>query len=145
LIINEYDATTLHRAFGIDMGSMELGPIEERGVGGGWGRVAPGRQSDAHQHDEIETFVIVTGSGDLIVNSERRPVVPGTVIQFEPFETHHLVNTGRRAPRCGPGGGRSTAGRCSCSPPPPRRTATCTSGTCPGRIWVLTCSSGSSG
>jgi methionyl-tRNA synthetase len=96
LIINEYDATTLHRAFGIDMGSMELGPIEERGVGGGWGRVAPGRQSDAHQHDEIETFVIVAGSGDLIVNSERRPVVPGTVIQFEPFETHHLVNTGEQ-------------------------------------------------
>jgi methionyl-tRNA synthetase len=94
LIINEYDAAALHEAFGIDMGSMDLGPIEERGVGGGWGRVAPGGRSNAHQHDEIETFVIVTGHGDLIVNSERRQVAPGTVIQFEPFETHHLENTG---------------------------------------------------
>lgn len=94
MIINEYDAAALHEAFGIDMGSMDLGPIEERGVGGGWGRVVPGGRSDAHQHDEIETFVIVAGTGDLVVNSERRPVGAGTVIQFEPFETHHLENTG---------------------------------------------------
>lgn len=96
MIINEYDAAALHEAFGIDMGSMDLGAIEERGVGGGWGRVVPAGRSHAHQHDEIETFVIVAGRGDLIVNSERRPVGPGTVIQFEPFETHHLENTGEQ-------------------------------------------------
>lgn len=94
MIINEYDAAALHRAFGIDMSTIDLGPVEEKGVGAGWGRVAPGAASDAHQHDETETFVIVAGSGDLVVDSGRRPVRAGTVIQFEPFETHHLENTG---------------------------------------------------
>lgn len=96
MIINEYDAEHLHRAFGIDMSSIDLGPLEEAGVGGGWGRVSPGGRSDAHQHDEIETFVIVAGRGDLVVNSARRPVAAGTVIQFAPFETHHLENTGEQ-------------------------------------------------
>jgi methionyl-tRNA synthetase len=50
--------------------------------------------SDPHQHDEIETFVIVAGAGDLVVDHGRHPVQAGTVIQFEPFETHFLDNTG---------------------------------------------------
>jgi methionyl-tRNA synthetase len=95
LIISAYDADALHDAFGIDMSTIGLGPIEEMGVGAGWGRVAPGRSSDPHQHDEIETFVIVTGSGDLIVDKKVHPVSAGTVIQFEPFETHFLENTGQ--------------------------------------------------
>jgi methionyl-tRNA synthetase len=96
LIINEYDAEHLHRAFGIDMSTMELGPLDDAGIGGGWGRVVPGGHSDAHQHDEIETFVIVAGRGELVVDSGRRPVAAGTVIQFAPFETHHLENTGEQ-------------------------------------------------
>ena len=38
--------------------------------------------------------MIVQGHGDLVVDSGRRPVWSGMVIQFEPFETHHLENTG---------------------------------------------------
>jgi methionyl-tRNA synthetase len=94
LILSAYGADALHRAFGIDMSTIGLGPIEEAGVGGSWGRVAPGRGSDPHQHDEIETFVIVAGAGDLVVDKKRYPVASGTVIQFEPFETHFLENTG---------------------------------------------------
>jgi methionyl-tRNA synthetase len=94
VIISTYDASALHEAFGIDMSTIDFGPLEAIGVGAGWGKVPPGRKSDAHQHDETETFVIVAGAGDLVVNGGRRPVAPGTVIQFEPFETHHLENTG---------------------------------------------------
>ncbi len=89
MIVSAYDADALHELFGIDMSS-----IEGMGVGAGWGRVAPGTASDAHQHDETETFVIVRGTGDLIVDGRRQPVGPGIVAQFEPFETHVIENTG---------------------------------------------------
>ena len=89
MILNSYDADALHAAFGIDMSS-----IEGVGVGAGWGRVVPGGRSDAHQHDETETFVIVSGTGDLLVDGHRHAVRPGVVAQFEPFETHVIQNTG---------------------------------------------------
>jgi methionyl-tRNA synthetase len=95
VIINSYTPEALETGFGIDMSSIEMmGPVGAMGVGAAWGRVAPGVRSDPHQHDETETFVIVAGRGDLIMDAERRPVAPGTVIQFEPFETHSLENTG---------------------------------------------------
>ena len=89
MIISSYDAGALHELFGIDMSS-----IDGLGVGAGWGRVVPGGRSDAHQHDETETFVIVKGTGELVVNGRRQPVYPGVVAQFEPFETHVIENTG---------------------------------------------------
>ncbi|MEV3991475.1 class I tRNA ligase family protein [Streptomyces sp. NPDC049837] len=89
MIINTYDPGVLHEAFGIDMSS-----IDGIGVGAGWGRVAPGRSSDSHHHDETEFFVIVAGRGEFEVDGERHPAEPGTVVLFEPFESHVLTNTG---------------------------------------------------
>jgi len=94
VITSSYDADHLHRSFGIDLGDIDMGAVESMGVGAAWGRVSPGRHSDPHQHDETETFVIVSGTGDLVVDAKRTPVAPGMVIQFEPFETHYLDNTG---------------------------------------------------
>jgi methionyl-tRNA synthetase len=94
LIISTYDAGSLHAAFGIDLGEIDLGKVEEVGVGSNWGRVPPGRRTDPHQHDELETWVIVSGGGELVVDGAARQVEPGTVVQFEPFETHTLENTG---------------------------------------------------
>jgi methionyl-tRNA synthetase len=94
MIISTFDVTKLHPAAGIDMSSIDMGPIESMGVGADWGRVVPGAQTDAHQHDETETFVIVEGIGELVVDNGRSTVRAGMVIQFEPFETHYLINTG---------------------------------------------------
>lgn len=94
MITSTYDASSLHRSFGIDLGEIDMGAVESFGVGANWGRVAPGLHSDPHQHDETETFVIVSGCGDLIVDGKRTPVSPGMTIQFEPFESHYLDNTG---------------------------------------------------
>jgi methionyl-tRNA synthetase len=94
VILSTYDPGSLHRSFGIDLGDIDMGAVESMGVGAAWGKVGPGRHSDPHQHDETETFVIVSGQGDLIVDAKRTPVKSGTVIQFEPFETHYLHNTG---------------------------------------------------
>ncbi|MGV9245861.1 class I tRNA ligase family protein [Streptomyces sp. NPDC003710] len=89
MIFSRYDARALHDAFGIRMSS-----IEGLGVGAGWGRVAPGQASTAHQHDETEFFVIVAGRGEFVVDGRRHPAEPGTLALFEPFETHVLENTG---------------------------------------------------
>ncbi|WP_405773634.1 class I tRNA ligase family protein [Streptomyces sp. NBC_00859] len=89
MIINTYDPEALHSAFGIEMSS-----IEGLGVGAGWGRVAPGRSSDSHHHDETEFFAIIAGRGEFVVDGERSPAEPGTVALFEPFESHVLHNTG---------------------------------------------------
>ncbi|MBV8463647.1 MAG: cupin domain-containing protein, partial [Acidimicrobiales bacterium] len=94
MILTTYDRNALHQAFGIDMASIDMDRVESIGVGAAWGRLTPGRRSDAHQHDETETFVIVAGQGDVVAGSERHPVAPGTVIQLEPFETHFFDNTG---------------------------------------------------
>lgn len=93
MILSTYDAGSLHRSFGIDLGDIDMGAVESLGVGAAWGKVPPGAHSDPHQHDETETFVIVSGQGDLIVDGNRTPVSSGMVLQFEPFETHYLDNT----------------------------------------------------
>jgi methionyl-tRNA synthetase len=89
MIISKYDPAALGAAFGIDMSS-----VDGLGVGAGWGRVAPQVSSTPHQHDEVETFAIVAGSGVLVVDGRRVPVAAGTIAQFEPFETHVVENTG---------------------------------------------------
>ncbi|MFC9435380.1 class I tRNA ligase family protein [Nocardia sp. NPDC057030] len=90
MIINRFDTAELHAAFGIDMSS-----IDGFGFGAGWARVAPGRQSDPHQHDETELFLVVSGHGDVIVDGARHPVSPGMAVLFDPFETHVVENTGQ--------------------------------------------------
>ncbi|WP_225730787.1 MULTISPECIES: class I tRNA ligase family protein [unclassified Nocardia] len=89
MLITRYDPAELSAAFGIDM-SSEHG----FGLGAGWGRVLPGGASQPHQHDETEMFVIVSGSGELVVDGKSIPAAPGTVARFEPFETHVVRNTG---------------------------------------------------
>ena len=94
MIISAYDPQHLHRSFGIDLGDIDMGAVESFGVGANFGRVSPGLRSDPHQHDETETFVIIAGHGDVVVDAQRTPIGPAMVLQFEPFETHYLDNTG---------------------------------------------------
>lgn len=88
MIITNYDAASLSASFGIDMAGID-------GLSGAsWGRVSPATRSHAHQHDETEAFVIVKGTGNVIVDGKAHPARPGTVAVFEPFETHVIENTG---------------------------------------------------
>jgi methionyl-tRNA synthetase len=89
VIISHFSSDELSVAFGIDMSS-----VAGFGPGAGWGRVVPGGRSDPHQHDEIEVFVIVSGTGEIMVDGKRIPVKPGVVARFTPFETHVIENTG---------------------------------------------------
>jgi methionyl-tRNA synthetase len=94
VVISTYNPGALHRSFGIDLGELDMSSVEALGVGANWARVAAGRHSDPHQHDETETFVIISGHGEIVVDADRTPVGPGMALQFEPFETHYLDNPG---------------------------------------------------
>ncbi|WP_371593628.1 class I tRNA ligase family protein [Streptomyces virginiae] len=87
--VSVFATEDLHQAFGIEMSS-----VESMSAGAGWGRVAPGVTSDPHQHDETEMFVVVAGTGWVVFDGRRIRVEPGTVCQFEPFETHVVENDG---------------------------------------------------
>jgi methionyl-tRNA synthetase len=89
-----YQPAALSESDGIDVSYVDLGPAGALGVGAAWARVPPGAVSGANQHDEIETWVILAGSGEVIVDGGRQPVTAPIVVQFEPFETHQVENTG---------------------------------------------------
>ncbi|MEV8115948.1 class I tRNA ligase family protein [Streptomyces xiamenensis] len=92
--ISTHSAAAPHPADAIHVTSLDSGPAARLGVAAAWVSVEPGARSEAHQHDETETWVIVSGSGELTVDAERHPVRAATVVQFEPFETHSVTNTG---------------------------------------------------
>ncbi|MER8804506.1 class I tRNA ligase family protein [Mesorhizobium sp. M0998] len=81
----------LSRAFGIDMATLGTGSA---GTGFSFGRVAPGVTSEPHRHDEIEAFVILSGSGKVRTDLGEISVEAGDVVLFHPFEAHVLRNDG---------------------------------------------------
>ncbi|MFC6880362.1 class I tRNA ligase family protein [Actinomadura yumaensis] len=89
MIISAYEAADLDGALGIEMGS-----IDRTATPAAWARVAPGGRSDPDRHDECEIWVIVQGVGDVVVDAGRHRVTAGTVVAYEPFETHVVENTG---------------------------------------------------
>lgn len=92
--ISTYGPDAPDAAHGIAVAAVEAGSATRLGVGAAWVSVAPGARSDAHQHDETETWVFISGTGELTVDAEHHPVSASTVAQFEPFETHSVENTG---------------------------------------------------
>lgn len=50
-----------------------------------------GGRSRLHQHHELETFVIIGGSGYFVLEDERLPIARGDVIYAPPFKHHYFV------------------------------------------------------
>lgn len=92
--ISTFSEKALRKSFGIDVSAIDAGAAADVGVGAAWGRVAPGARSLTHQHDETEMWVIVAGSGELTVDGGHHLVAAGSVVRFDPFETHYVTNTG---------------------------------------------------
>ncbi|MET7301488.1 class I tRNA ligase family protein [Embleya sp. NPDC005575] len=92
--ISTYGTDGRSAAQGVEVVAVEEGSAAPAGVGATWIDVAPGARSEAHQHDETETWVFVAGTGELTVDGERHPVSASSIARFEPFETHSVHNTG---------------------------------------------------
>lgn len=61
--------------------------------GSAWMTIKPGTSSLPHAHDERETFIIVSGAGEMTVDQQSRGVSRGDVIYLPPFSRHSLRNT----------------------------------------------------
>ena len=66
--------------------------------GSAWMTIAPGERSIRHNHDEDETFIILSGSGIMNVDDEKQVVERGDVIYLPRFSQHFLENTSTNAP-----------------------------------------------
>src|ERR1700712_1278725 len=61
--------------------------------GSAWMTVKPGSSSLPHAHSELETFIILSGTGVMTVDEESRPVARGDVIYLPSGSQHSLQNT----------------------------------------------------
>ena len=61
-----------------------------------WVEGAPGSQQAVHAHaDSEQTYVIVRGSGVMILGEEERAVGPGTLVFIPPKTPHAIRNDGQ--------------------------------------------------
>jgi mannose-6-phosphate isomerase-like protein (cupin superfamily) len=68
---------------------------EVEGLAVGMTILPPGESSSFHAHaKECETWIIVSGRGEVRVGEERQPVEPETVIFLKPHIPHQISNTG---------------------------------------------------
>jgi mannose-6-phosphate isomerase-like protein (cupin superfamily) len=93
-----------------------ISPSLQEGVEGlavGMTILPPGNSSSFHSHDvERETWIIVSGEGEVRVGDEREPVGPESVVFLPRNVKHQVINTGQEPLRMfwiytPPGGERS--------------------------------------
>ncbi|WP_422462001.1 cupin domain-containing protein [Endozoicomonas sp. ALB115] len=54
--------------------------------------VRPGESTDPHRHDELETFIVISGQGVMLVGSEKAELGQGDVVYIPRNETHSFQN-----------------------------------------------------
>lgn len=93
-----------------------ISPSLQEGVEGlavGMTILPPGKASSFHSHEaEVETWIIVSGEGEVRVGDERAPVGPESVVFLPRDVKHQIINTGEEPLRMfwiytPPGGERS--------------------------------------
>lgn len=55
---------------------------------------APGGHSPDHAHEDKERLVVISGSGEIVVDDGPRRIRPGDFIEFGSAERHQIVNSG---------------------------------------------------
>jgi mannose-6-phosphate isomerase-like protein (cupin superfamily) len=80
-----------------------LSPSLQKSVEGlavGMTILPPGKSSSFHSHDaECETWIIVSGKGEVLVGEEREPVGPESVVFLPRNIKHQVINTGQETLR----------------------------------------------
>lgn len=72
----------------------ELGELKEAPFGGMICRIEPGEATDQDFHDQSELFVVATGAGSLITDSETVAIHTGEVFTLPAKVPHVIKNTG---------------------------------------------------
>jgi len=94
MYVQKLDPEKLFSAYNVDL--QLLYPVEgevETPFGAAWAILSPGESTKHHQHQELETFFIARGEGEMTVDEETVKVEPGSVVFYRPFHQHTLRNT----------------------------------------------------
>jgi methionyl-tRNA synthetase len=59
-----------------------------------WAVVAPGQATDPHRHADREAFLVLHGTGRVVVGARTIELAPRTLVRLPPFERHVVTNTG---------------------------------------------------
>jgi mannose-6-phosphate isomerase-like protein (cupin superfamily) len=59
-----------------------------------WVRVPPGAGQAPHSHDPEQCYVIVRGTGRMLVGTEEQDVGPGDLVRVPPGVVHGIENAG---------------------------------------------------
>ena len=59
-------------------------------------RSAPGQGASRHRHPYVETFVVLEGEIDTVVDGERRMLGPGTIAVIPAMAWHEFTNRSER-------------------------------------------------
>ncbi len=70
--------------------------VDVEGLSVGMTILSPGKSSSFHSHDiECETWIIVSGQGEVRVGEERELVGPESVVFLPRNINHQIINTGQ--------------------------------------------------
>lgn len=97
MYVQKLDPEKLVQAYNVDL--QLLYPVEgvvEPPFGAAWAILAPGEATKHHEHQELETFFVVRGQGEMTVGDETTAVESGSVVFHRPFQQHTLRNTSDR-------------------------------------------------
>jgi len=67
--------------------------VVETPWGSGWIVIKPQQRTSPHWHDEEETFLILSGVGEMQIGDQKRAVAKGDVVWIPRCSAHTLKNT----------------------------------------------------
>lgn len=73
---------------------LQAGGAADTGLTITWVEVGPGGRQLPHHHDPEQVYVVVRGTGRMLVGGEERDLGPGDLARVPPGAAHGIVNTG---------------------------------------------------
>ena len=70
------------------------GAITGEKYGQGYVVIDPNGRIPEHEHETVESYTILKGTGEMTVNGETKPIGPGDCVFIPSMQKHALVNTG---------------------------------------------------
>lgn len=93
MLVRHFEKTKFHRAYNIFVQSLLPTDDVKPPFQSAFGTIPPKGQITPHMSQEAETFFIIKGNGEMIVQGETHKVLENDVISVPAFTRHSLKNT----------------------------------------------------
>jgi methionyl-tRNA synthetase len=93
MIIDKIDSSKMVNAYGVGCQEISVDSSANQPLEMVYCEIKPGDATKAHAHWELEKFIIIKGSGLMLVDGDTREVCEGDVVTLPAFSAHRLTNT----------------------------------------------------